>query len=62
MTFNIDPALIEGRITASTRAIIPVHLFGQMAEMAPIMEIARHHDLVVIEDAAQAIGARHDGQ
>lgn len=61
-TFNIDPALIEDRITARTRAVLPVHLFGQMADMATIMEIARRHDLVVIEDAAQAIGARHDGQ
>lgn len=59
-TFNIDAALIEDRITARTRAILPVHLFGQMAEMALIMEIARRHDLAVIEDAAQAIGARHD--
>lgn len=62
VTFNIDPALIEDAVTARTRAILPVHLFGQMAEMASIMEVARRHGLVVIEDAAQAIGARHDGR
>jgi dTDP-4-amino-4,6-dideoxygalactose transaminase len=57
ITFNIDPQMIEAQITDRTKAIIPVHLFGQMADMDPIMEIAERRDLIVIEDAAQAIGA-----
>ena len=61
-SYNLDPSLIEAAITEKTRAIIPVHLFGLPADMAPILEIARHHRLTVIEDAAQAIGARYDGQ
>ena len=62
VTFNLDPARIEDRITARTRAILPVHLFGQMADMTAVMEIARRRDLIVIEDAAQAIGARQGGR
>jgi UDP-2-acetamido-2-deoxy-ribo-hexuluronate aminotransferase len=58
-TYNIDPSLIESVITAKTKAIIPVHLYGQSADMDPIMEVARKHNLKVIEDAAQAIGASY---
>jgi dTDP-4-amino-4,6-dideoxygalactose transaminase len=61
-TYNMNPALIEAAITSKTKAIIPVHLFGQMADMDPIMDIARAHKLYVIEDACQAHGAEYKGR
>jgi len=61
-TYNVRPDLVEAAITPRTRAIIPVHLFGQMADMDPIMEIAARRKLVVIEDAAQAIGSEYKGR
>jgi len=61
-THNIDPALIANAITSRTRAIIPVHLYGQPADMDPITALAAEHNLIVIEDAAQAQGARYKGR
>lgn len=61
-TFNLEPDLIEAAVTSRTRAIIPVHLYGQPADMDPICEVARTHGLKVVEDAAQAHGARYRGR
>jgi len=61
-TYTMDPKLLEAAITPRTKAIIPVQLFGQMADMDPIMEIARRHQLPVIEDACQAHGAEYKGR
>lgn len=61
-TFNIEPAAVEELITENTKAIVPVHLFGQPAEMDRILAIADEHDLYVIEDNAQAIGAQYKGK
>jgi dTDP-4-amino-4,6-dideoxygalactose transaminase len=60
--YNIDVAKIEERITSATRAIMPVHLYGQTAAMNEVNRIAAKHELVVIEDAAQAVGAEYDGK
>ena len=62
VTFNIDPAKIAEKITPKTRGIIPVHLFGQAADMDPIVKIAKEHNLFIIEDACQAIGAEYKGK
>ncbi len=61
-TYNIDPALIEEKITKKTKAIMPVHLYGQPCDMDPIMAIAKKHNLYVIEDCAQAHGATYKGK
>jgi len=61
-TFNIDPTLIEEKITDNTKAIMPVHLYGHPADMKAISDIAEDHDLILIEDACQAHGAAHHGK
>ncbi len=61
-TYNIDPALIEAAITSRTKVVLPVHLYGQPADLDPIISIAKRNGLRVLEDAAQAHGARYKGQ
>ena len=61
-TYNIDPAKIQQAITAKTRAILPVHLYGQLADMPKIMQIAKQHNLLVLEDSAQSHGAQIQGK
>jgi dTDP-4-amino-4,6-dideoxygalactose transaminase len=61
-TYNMNPALLEKAITPRTKAVIPVHLYGQMADMDPIIECAQKHGLFVIEDACQAHGAKYKGR
>ena len=61
-TFNIDPSLIEEKITSKTKAIMPVHLYGQPCDMDPVMDIASRHGLFVVEDCAQAHGATYKGR
>ncbi|MDT5269250.1 MAG: hypothetical protein QOH49_1436 [Acidobacteriota bacterium] len=62
LTYNIDPSKIEAAVNARTRAIIPVHLYGQPADLDAVFAVAERHDLIVIEDAAQAHGARYKGR
>src|SRR5262245_47131016 len=61
-TYNLDVTQIPSKVTSRTRAISPVHLYGQMAEMEAVMRVANEYGLLVIEDAAQAIGAEHHGR
>ena len=62
ITYNIDPTCVEAAITIRTKVILPVHLYGQPADLDPIIAIARKHDLLVLEDGALAHGARYKGR
>jgi len=62
VSYTMDPSRVESAVTARTRAILPVHLYGQAADLGPILEVARRHGLAVIEDACQAHGATYDGR
>lgn len=62
VTFNLDPQAVEAALSPRTRALLPVHLYGQAADLGPLVELARRHGLTLIEDAAQAIGAEHEGR
>ncbi|HEY3821745.1 MAG TPA: DegT/DnrJ/EryC1/StrS family aminotransferase [Polyangiaceae bacterium] len=62
VSYTIDPKLVEAAVTKHTKAIMPVHLYGQPADMDPLLDIAKKHDLVVIEDACQAHGAEYKGR
>src|SRR5205807_608280 len=61
-TYTLDPARVQAALTPRTRALLPVHLYGQAADLAPLGRLAEEHGLVLLEDAAQAHGARYDGR
>src|SRR5438270_6238988 len=62
VTYNLDPYQVESKVTPRTRAVLAVHLFGQCADMEPLWNVAERHDLVIVEDAAQALGAEYQGK
>ena len=62
VTYTVDPEAVRRRLTRRTKALLPVHLYGQAADMTPLLALARRHGLAVLEDAAQAFGALYDGQ